>query len=368
MYWNFNKIALAGCLIILQIILCPNLFAREDVIPGSRFTSARGAAMGDAYLPVGEDGASGLFYNPANIGKIRTMQFEPLNLSIYSNSGYINTLGLDFYKVFTLAGYLPTLQANPEQNVGLGFSVFPNAYMRGVAFGVLLQSQVNAQVNADGSVSYKSMYQLIPTVGVGLRLASGIVRLGYSAQWVHQASGDITEDATADPLGYNEKLMQGSALSHNAGFALTLPISFLPSLNIVARNILTTSFSSFTLIPLARNSQGLPADEPTTFDGALGITSKIGGGSYANFVVNWRDMFNVSGISIYGRMAVGLEIAIKDLVFLRGGWGSGYPHAGLGLKRKNGEFSLAWYSEEIGSGYLTKRDMRWMMHYQVKTF
>ena len=45
-------------------------------MPGARYLSARGAALGDAMLPWGDDGASGLFYNPASLGKIRNTKLD----------------------------------------------------------------------------------------------------------------------------------------------------------------------------------------------------------------------------------------------------------------------------------------------------
>jgi hypothetical protein len=68
-------------------------------------------------------------------------------------------------------------------------------------------------------------------------------------------------------------------------------------------------------------------------------------------------------------MALGAEFSFRDMFYLRAGWGSGYPSLGLGLKRANGgELSLTWYSEEIGSGYHSIRDLRYLFQYQVKAF
>src|SRR5690242_14671582 len=83
-------------------------YAREDLIPGSRYTSGRAAAMGDAYIPLADDVASGLFYNPANLAKVLKTQFEPFNASFYSNVGNIPNIG-NGTQVTSLSGNLSTL-------------------------------------------------------------------------------------------------------------------------------------------------------------------------------------------------------------------------------------------------------------------
>lgn len=359
-------------LAIFSPLLPSYSIARDDLVPGARFTEGRAAALGDAFLPLGEDGAAALFYNPAVLGKIQKPQLEGLNLQFYGNTDYLGLLSLtsfNFYKAASLESFLTTLQANPGVNSGVGAAILPNFSTKGFAAGVLLQSSLHGQVNTDGTVRYRSQYQLIPTVATGVRLAGGIVRLGYSLQWVNQASGSNDEvSATSSPLGFNQNLAQGSAFSHNLGFALTLPFSYLPQFNLVARNLLGTHYTAGTLLALTPTSSGLPADEPMTLDASISIQPKIGQGGYFNLVFEDRDATNVSGVSFLGRMAIGTEFSFRDIFFLRAGWGSGYPDLGIGFRRQKGEFSFSWYSEEMGTGYQQSRDLRYMLHYQVRTF
>src|SRR4051812_28774831 len=79
--------------------------AREDLIPGSRYTSGRGAALGDAFLPLGDDAAAGLFYNPAVLGKLRKTELEALNFSVYGNSNFFSSAGTNSYNVTNLGSY-----------------------------------------------------------------------------------------------------------------------------------------------------------------------------------------------------------------------------------------------------------------------
>lgn len=356
-----------GCLLVTS-----SAWARLDAVPGARYPSARAAAMGDAYLPLGEDGASALFVNPAIIGKSRDANFTPLDLQFNGSLGYLSLFSLsplNFYQVTSLSSFLPSLQRSPGTYSGVGASVTPTFMTRGFAFGLMMNTELAGQVNTDGSVNYKSLYQLVPAIGTGVKLASGVVRIGYSLQWVHQASGAVNNlPATTSPLGYNQSLGQGSGFSHTIGFALSIPQRYIPSLNLVARNVLGTTFAGSSIYPFASNASGSPAREPMTLDASISIQPKTGNGGYVNLVLVYRDMTNTSGISIIGRLAAGLEFSFRDAIYLRGGFGSGYPSAGVGLRKKGGEFSATWANVEVGSGYLVQKDTRFMLQYQIRAF
>lgn len=355
-----------GIMILGGLLCTSEALGRLETIPGSRFTTARGAALGDAFLPLSEDG-SALFYNPASIGKVRRPMFEPLNFSIGVNTEYLSMVDRNFYRVTSLQSYAPSISGKEGKNPGAAFQIFPNFVLRGLAFGILMSSDFEARATG-GSIRYRSRYQFIPTIGGALRLASGVVRLGYSLQWVNLASGDVTTSLTSSPLGWNQQLQQGAGLSHNLGFAITIPVAYLPALNVVARNVLGARYTLSSIVPLARNTSGSPATEEMSIDASVSVQPKVGRGASFNLVLEYRDVTNRSGISVLGRAVLGVEFSFRDLFFIRGGWGSGYPSAGIGLKRKTAEFGLAWYSEETGAAYHSERDIRYLLHYQIRAF
>lgn len=336
-------------------------------MPGSRYESARAEAMGDAYIPLADDGASSLFYNPAGFGNIRKPTVELMNLQLQTNSQYINNVGLSFFKFTSLSSYAPTLQKNPGAFPGVSAAFLPNISFRGFGFGLLAESRV-AAVSDGTNVRYRSKYQLTPAAGGALRLASGVLRIGYSLQWVNQASGDRTVALSSTPLGYNQGLAQGSALSHNVGIALTLPYTYLPSFNIVARNIGNAKYSSFTFYSMAKNPSGVPQTELMSFDAAMGFTGKIARGMELKSAFELRDFTGVSGAALLTRSALGLELAFKQSFFLRVGMGSGYPSAGFGFRTQRGELDLSWFSEETGATARSERDTRYVLHYQIRAF
>jgi hypothetical protein len=122
------------------------------------------------------------------------------------------------------------------------------------------------------------------------------------------------------------------------------------------------------MMPFAQSSMGTPGNEGTSFDVSLSWIEKIGAGSAFSWVIEDRDAANSSHISVLGRLAIGLEFNFRHVFFLRGGWGSGYPNAGLGLRRKKSELSLTWSNAEIGTGYHDVQDTRYILQYQVRAF
>jgi hypothetical protein len=345
--------------------------AQEDIVPGPRYVDGRAAALGGASLPIGDDAAAALFNNPADVGKFRGQHIEPINFELYGNSGYVGNFSLtdpSFYKVTSLSSYYPTLVKNPGSYASIGGSELASFWMKSFAFGVLMQSHMAALENQDGTVTYRSTYQLIPTMATGFRLAGGIIRIGYSMQWVNEAVGLVTADPTQATLGYNQNLQQGSAISHNLGMALTLPVAYLPQFDLVARNVLGANYSSFSLYSFSPNPTGPPQTDPMTVDASFSIQPKLGSGAYMNFVTEYRDVLDASQVPVMGRLAFGAEFSFRDSVFLRGGWGSGYPDLGVGFRRANGEFNLTWFSEDVGASYHALRDTRFMLQYSIRAF
>jgi hypothetical protein len=362
-----SPFSLFACLLLGHFVAAVPALARQDVVPGSRYTSARGAALGDAYLPLGEDGGAGLFYNPSVIGKVKKFEATPMDFSMYANSGFTDTFdATSFYKVTSLSEYKEKL-AESQSFSGAGVSLLPSFATRGFAMGILLSSQVGARHdNQTDTIRYKSTYQFIPAIGTGVSLAHGIIRLGYSLQWVNKAEGDITVPA-AQATGYDQNLPQGSGFSHTLAAALTFPTTYLPSFNLVARNVGNTSYGGGSLVPFAQNSPGGPPVETMSFDASFSIAPRLGSGVYVNLVVEDRDVLNTSKVILLQRMALGAELVFRDAFFVRAGLGSGYPCAGIGMKQKDSEFSITWYSEEIGTTERQK-DARFMFQYKISAF
>lgn len=358
---------IASLAVSASLISAPVWASGGDRIPGSRYVSGRGAALGDSYIGLGDSVADALFYNPAAVAALKGFALEPMNLQFQANRDLIGQFGTDWYKYTSLSSANDKLKQDPGKWPGGSFAVVPGFGYRGIAVGLLYQSSVAA--TSDGTnITYRSRYQLIPSVSAGLSLASGVLRIGYSLQWVNQASGQRTVDPATEELGFNQGIAEGSGFSHNVGMSLTLPYIYTPSIHVVARNVGGLKLTGKSLLGLAKNPNGNPPHEDMSLDGAIGFVTKFGRGFTLNWTASYRDITDTSETSRLAHIAAGLELALYDGFFLRAGYGSGYPSAGAGVKTRIGELNLAWFSEEVGAGLRSERDIRYVFHYILRVF
>lgn len=353
------------------IIFCLTLSAAEgwatmSSIPGSRFTSARAAALGNAFLPLAERGGEALFYNPAAIGKLQGVHFDPFDFQLMTNNDLIGNYGIDAYKITDLGQFKTPMAFYPGTMGGAGYAALPNFFFRGFSLGLLYQAESAAQLNGS-NVRYRSQYLFVPAAGFAVRLARGIVRIGYSLQYVSKAQGDVTT-TYANASSFKAGIAEGGALSHNLAYALTLPVSMNPALNIVARNLLGAAYTMPAILSVASSPSGVPATEPMSIDAALSITPGLGKGGTMNLVLQMNDLLNSSNSSLLSRISFGMEFDIHRKFFLRTGYGNGYPSAGFGIHSQRGEISLAWYSEEYGTSWMDLREVRYLFHWQLNVF
>lgn len=355
-------------LVLLVLCVSQNTWARNDLVPGSRYTSARGAGMADAAIPLGDDAMSGLFYNPANLARIRNFGFEPFNIQLQANNDYVGMVDGEAVKVVDLASYSKVLGGSPEKFPGILLNAAPSLTGPHFAVGLLYQKSVMGQYKL-GNIRYRTRNEFIPAAGYGLNLASGVLRIGYSLQMVNKAEGDRTVASTTTPMGWNEGLRQGGALSHNFGFALTLPFQYLPAFNLVARNVMDTKYTRSAIPSMANNASALkPATEKMSIDASLSMISKVGAGAYFNVVAEYRDAMNAYHTVLLQRLTFGAEFSFRDRVMIRGGFGGGYPAFGIGLKSSKGELSFGMYSEELGNSFRDYQDQRYIFQYRISAF
>jgi hypothetical protein len=185
---------------------------------------------------------------------------------------------------------------------------------------------------------------------------------------VNQASGDVTKAVGSTPMSWKEGLAQGQGFSHNFGMTVTLPYVYQPSFNLVARNIAGLHFSGKPMFVSADHPSGAPATEKMSLDTSFGFVNKLSGGWRLDTQLAWRDGTNASKTRLIEHGAVGFEFTALDHFFLRAGFGSGYPSAGLGIRSDRAELNFAWFSEDLGDGTTPQRDMRYLFQFLFKAF
>ncbi|HTL12074.1 MAG TPA: hypothetical protein VL588_06280, partial [Bdellovibrionota bacterium] len=136
----------------------------------------------------------------------------------------------------------------------------------------------------------------------------------------------------------------------------------------VVRNNFGLHFGNSILLGLAHSPAGVPDTEPMTIDGAVGISPHMGTGGEVRIGVEWHDIFDKSGMTLAKRLAVGAEFHFRKKVFLRMGWGSGYPSFGIGVSKESSELSLSWYSEDVGTSAVPQQNTNFALQYVLRAF
>ncbi len=337
-----------------------NAWVRDDLIPGSRYTSATEAALGDSALSMGDDMSSGLFYNPANLAKIRKFNFSILNYSIMATGPLMSNLGVGSFNVFSLKSFEKNMNSNPNQFFGNGMSLLPVVSLPFLTLGLLAQVESVGRSDAHGKVIYGTVSQLIPTAGVGYRFFDGSVRVGYSLQFVNQA--------VSLPTGLfagSYSVSQGSALSHNLGISASIPSQLLPTLSLVVRNAFGAQYGQFSLVRFSNVGTVFPASDPMTIDTSLAFNLRLAPGVHSRWSVAYRDLGNQSNCAQWMcHVGAGTEVAFQESFFLRLGMRAGYPSVGLGMKKPGADLSMAWYTEEVGGYYHNQGETKFVLQYQ----
>ncbi len=354
----------------LILIITPSmaLASGMDRVPHSRFPSVRGAGMGDSILGFVDDTQGALFYNPSAFGKLRDFKFEPINVRAAGNSDVTSALGPDSLKYASSSKYVDYLSENPGKTPSSEFSVFPSFRLPYFGMGVLYQNENRSTADSSG-INYRSRSLFIPTVGTGFRLASGVLRFGYSLQWVSlaQSTGTVVHTASAATRS-NEKITEGSGYSHNGAMTVTLPFHYQPSFQLVARNIGGLNYSGKPIFVSAAGATSAPAKEHLSLDVGTSWFAKFSASSEMKFSIVYRDFTDSSSTARWGHFAFGTEFGLGDLFFFRAGYASAYPTGGFGLKTKHVALDFAWSSDEIGAGLRSSRDNKLSLQLRIHAF
>jgi hypothetical protein len=342
--------------------------AWDNPVPGSRYQSVRALSMGNAFIEMADDASASLFYNPAGIGKIRGFQLEPFNLGIQGDPGFLSSISLQTLQFPSFSNYKSAIENNPGVRQGASMSVAPAIAFRGFALGLLFQQSASAIFNSDSTFSIRGNREIVPAAGFGLRLASGVIRVGYSAQYVSKTEGEDTGVSSATTRDWHDGFAQGAGLSHNAAIAFTLPVSFAPSFNFVARNIGGLTFNQAPLLSLAGGSAGAPSAVPASYDAAYGMHFKLTNGGAIHVAAEYRDLLGASGMPILSKVALGVEADLNGKFQLRGGLNAGYISYGLGYRTRRHALHIGYFIDERGTGFWADGDPRWMLQWEGRIF
>lgn len=328
-----------------------------DVVP----TNTRALSMGGAGINVVDDSYAA-FLNPANLArKSSRPRLELFNAQLEMSEWAVNAVGSRNGNPLSLGSVYKYLEANQGEWVGYRYSFFPNFTSRFFSFGLLYEQAMSAKYDgvdpltpgSEPMVTHSGYRRVMPTGSLSFRLMKGILKFGYSIGLEHLGvvSAVVTNPADKS-LSYTSGIHEGFAVRQVAGTTLTLPFRNLPSFSFVARDLFGSHYFGGDIQDTRR----------MTFDLAMSHTTYFGKAIEVKLSADWRDFVNKYATPFMRRFFTGAEIRLGRAFFLRGGYGQGYPTAGIGLRTGRTKFDLGWYSMEMGDRLRDDRDQRIGLH------
>ncbi len=351
------------CLFTLMV-LAPfrGALANPYQYPGIRYVSPLSESLGGVTIPLADEIGNSLFNNPAALARNTKFKAEYLNLNIDANSTVVGNISSGL-KMIGLGGLTSSLNANTNTSYAAGFGNLTALSWGGLGVGLLIQDRVRAY--SDGTnVHYETISQLIPAAGYGLALARGVVRLGYSLQFVNLATG-TAQSVSDSSASFMSGLSAGKALAHTASVNFVFPFAYIPTVSVVARNLGGVHYSSGALLSRAKSPSGVPSDEAMSIDAAFSFMVRISGSLKSNWYIQYKDLTNSVSVPVLEKLNVGVDFNLSPNVSIRTGMTSTQFSAGIGYRSQASEINLAYYHDQNPFTNVAYWDTRYALQYKV---
>jgi hypothetical protein len=327
-------------------------------------TSARGLAMGNAFIARVDDAASA-FYNPAGLGTVRGGHFHLTNMHLESNKDWLRlTTGgkafdaaSNFAQGFNLDGMRELLKDDPGKVAHTRFHFTPNLLFRYFTAGYLLSHQTKATVRKETPTVFEYARRVDhgPYAALNVSLFGGVLKFGGMGIFLNrkEAIGSAPADETLELT--DENYNKGQAILFNGGARLTLPVTFLPTLAVVKHNMSDTAFTA--------QSTTAPESIKSTTDVGLSITPQIGSMVRLHLEANLKDVTGeYADVATSRKVLFGMEFDFARTMFLRLGHGDGFGSVGVGFRSRKVEFDLTTYAVDASpSGFRGQEDRRFVI-------
>ncbi len=346
----------------------PKAFADKFNTETSQDTRSLG--MGNASINLGR-GPYGVFYNPANIAaRDSGSHIQPLNMQFEAAEGLLQQAsggnGVNFQ---SLSSLYSGLKNSPNTFAGGRYSLYPNVTLRNFSFGLLYEVNQGAVLRTyDGALRVIARDRLAPTVALSERFASGIVRIGASAQLVTVGNADGVVSPpipTAVDFASNINSMTGLVLT--AGTTITLPVRYLPSFSLVGRNLGNARYATAPVLVKFGNGRTAFTD-PMMFDWGSSMTFILARRLELKLAVDYHDLTNKLSGGRFRHVFAGTELIAYDFIKLRAGLAHGYPSFGLGINTRRASLDFAAYADEMDDRLRGAKEQRYVFQYTWELF
>ena len=338
--------------------------ARPYSYPERRYTSAASEALGDVAVPLTDEVGNDLFNNPAALARNTKFKAEYINANLEGNSNLLSGLGAQ-----SLGSLNKSVTQNPGKLYGYGYGDLTALSWGGLGVGLLLQDRTQA-VTSGANTLYETNNQFIPAIGYGVALARGVVRLGYSLQYVNEVegTGSVVSSSSASMLS---GLYEGRGMSHNASVNFVFPYMYTPTFSVMGRNLGGLHFVGGSLFVAGKNPIGVPKDEPMTLDAAYNMTVRFSSSFKSLWYFQYADVTSQTSTPYLQRFSAGIDFQLSQSFSVKIGANGLEPSAGIGYRSESSEINLAWYQDAnpltAGGQWDTRYTLQYKLFFQDKS-
>jgi hypothetical protein len=330
------------------------------------YTGVRQLGMGGAYTAVVND-ETAVLTNPAGLGKLRetTVTLVDPELSGSMNDTKIATLSTAS-NVVSLQGLLDAMNANKGVHWNAKAQLFPSIVTSNFGFGLHAKYEYNAEVDPTGTtfrLDYTNDYAA--ALGYCFRFFGGILKVGTSGRLIDRTEIHKDLDAHATNLSLDSLSSEGLGLGADVGINLALPVQYIPTLSVVARDLGGTSYELGS--GFVHSTSVRPVDTPQTLDAGIAIFPILANETRLAITGEYHDvLMSDPDHDSMKRVHAGMELNLHDFLFVRGGMNQRYWTAGVELATENFQLQAATYGEDVGPTGTPVEDRRWVTKFTFR--
>ncbi len=353
-------------LFLLCGIIASPVYALDELF--AVYNAPQALAMGNAMV-ADASGYLSNYYNPAGLAKMPKNRMELNAIALESAANFAALGQMVSLRKIDVAAFLGDLQTSPGTYSYLRYTALPSIALRGFSLSVLANHET-AALSDGGNVDVKSHTDMGLTVGFARNMAGNLVKLGVAGKFLirDELKGEFAHGilATEDDVAANSR--EGIGFGIDVGLMVTLPMKYLPSLGVVARDVLNTSFTSSNIL----NSQatGTPDSIARSFDVGFSINPRFSRIWQTRLSVDLKHLERTD-LPFTKRLHVGLQLFSlerKRKFYIWLGLNQLYPCGGVGLNLPGGNLELVTYAQDKAPGALAEADRRIMLRYTVGFF
>lgn len=345
---------------MLGVTLAPSsAFGLNEIF--ELYSAPQALAIGNAFTSEAA-GYAALFHNPAGLAKAPKKGWEVTPFAFDATTGGAFLQSLMATRATSIERVTQSL--TPGAYTYLRANAVPSFTRRN--FGIALLGSYEYAALSDGtSVDIRAGNDVGVVLGGATHLANNIVKIGLGGKAIlrNQLLGVFSPAALADATAVSSSMKEGLGLGADLGVMVTAPISYLPTLGIVWKDVLSTRFIPTRFLnPL---SSGTPDPIGQSIHVGLSAAPAIGRGKRLSISAEFRHLER-SDLPIQKRLHFGLQLAVSKRFFLWAGMNQLLlPTGGMATRMPGGDLEIGTSAVDIGTGSEVLPDRRFFLRYTI---